>query len=82
MRTRRLVDWITSTNGHLTLVKFRWHDGSLSVGGRNDSVAEAGVIRIAALPTMLRAIAPVWEIPIRWAILKAGNRLNLRSTRS
>ena len=65
-----------------TLAKFRWHDGSLSVGGRNDSVAEAGVIRIAALPTMLRAIAPVWEIPIRWAILKAGDRLNLRSTRS
>lgn len=65
-----------------TLAKFRWHDGSLSVGGRNGSVAEASVIRIAALPIMLRAIAPLWEKPIRWAILKAGNRLNLRSTRS
>ena len=65
-----------------TLAKFRWHDGSLSVGGRNGSVAEASAIRIAALPIMLRAIALLWEIPIRWAILKAGNRLNLRSTRS
>ena len=63
-----------------TLAKFRWHDGSLSVGGRNGSVAEASVIRIAALPTMLRVIAQFWEKPIRWAILKAGNRLNLRST--
>ena len=63
-----------------TLAKFRWHDGSLSVGGRKGSVAEASVIRIAALPIMLRTIAPLWEIPIRWAILKAGDRLNLRST--
>ena len=63
-----------------TLAKFRWHDGSLSVGGRNGSVAEASAIRIAALPIMLRAIALLWEIPIRWAILKAGDRLNLRST--
>ncbi len=58
----------------------RWHDGSLSVGGRRGSVAEASVIRIAALPFILQAIAPTWELPIRRAILKAGDRLNLRST--
>jgi len=62
-----------------TLAKFRWHDGSLSVGGRKGSVAEASVIRIAALPFILQAIAPIWELPIRRAILQAGKRLNLRS---
>ncbi len=65
-----------------TLAKFRWHDGSLSVGGRKGSVAEASVIRIAALPFILQAIAPIWELPIRRAILQAGKRLNLRSTQS
>ena len=63
-----------------TLTKFRWHDGSLSVDGRNGSVTEASVIRIATLPIMLRTIAPLWEIPIRWAILKAAVRLKLGST--
>lgn len=63
-----------------TLAKFRWHDGSLSVGGRNGSVAEASVIRIAALPFMLRAIAPLWEIPIRRAILKAGYWITFGNT--
>ena len=62
-----------------TLAKFRWHDGSLSVGGRRGSVAEASVIRVAALPFVVRAIAPLWEKPIRWAILRAGDRLNIRS---
>jgi len=62
-----------------TLAKFRWHDGSLSVGGRRGSVAEASAIRIATLPFVVRAIAPLWEKTIRWAILRAGDRLNIRS---
>ena len=65
-----------------TLAKFRWHDGSLSVGGRNGSVAEASVIRTAALPIMLRAIAPLWETPIRKVILRTGEKLSLRSARA
>ena len=65
-----------------TLAKFRWHDGSLSVGGRNGSVTEASVIRIGALPKTLRRISLIWEGPIRWAILYAGKRLNLRSNGS
>jgi len=65
-----------------TLAKFRWHQGSLSVGGRKGSVIEASEIRIAALPKALRRISPLWEGSIRWVILQAGKRLNLRSTRS
>jgi GT2 family glycosyltransferase len=63
-----------------TLAKFRWHQGSLSVGGRKGSVSEASMIRTAALPFVLRTIAPIWELPIRKAILRAGKQLNQRST--
>jgi GT2 family glycosyltransferase len=62
-----------------TLGRFRWHEGSLSVGGRLGSVREASEIRITALPTVVRLIAPLWEKPIRWAIMRAGERLTLRS---
>jgi len=61
-----------------TLAKFRWHDGSLSVGGRNGSVAEASVIRIAALPRWIQLLAPLWEVSIRRVIIWAGKRLNIR----
>ena len=62
-----------------TLGRFRWHEGSLSVGGRQSSVREASEIRIAALPAVVRVFAPLWEKPIRWAIMRAGERLTLRS---
>ena len=65
-----------------TLAKFRWHDGSLSVSGRNGSVAEASTIRAAALPRGIRPLAPLWEAPIRRMILRAGNRLTVRSNGS
>ena len=65
-----------------TLAKFRWHDGSLSVGGRAGSASEASVIRIAALPRWIQLLAPLWEAPIRRIILRAGNRLTVRSNGS
>jgi GT2 family glycosyltransferase len=63
-----------------TLAKFRWHDGSLSVGGRSGSVAEASMIRVNSLPFPLRLFAPLWETPIRRVILRAGGKLTRRST--
>ena len=62
-----------------TLGRFRWHEGSLSVGGRQGSVREASEIRVAALPAVVRVFAPLWEKPIRWTIMRAGERLTLRS---
>ncbi len=62
-----------------TLAKFRWHEGSLSVGGREGSVREASDIRVAALPRSLRRISPLWEIPLRKIILNAGNRVTRRN---
>jgi GT2 family glycosyltransferase len=61
-----------------TLAKFRWHDGSLSVGGRNGSVTEASKIRIAALPIWIQLLAPIWEVPIRKVIMLAGKRIDIK----
>jgi len=65
----------------VTLAKFRWHQGSLSVGGRKGSVNEASSIRRASLPRMVQVISPLWEIPMRQAIFAAGNRLNRKLKR-
>ena len=62
-----------------TLSSFRWHDGSLSVGGRQGSVDEASKIRRAYLPKALRGLSPVWEYFVRRLILGAGVVLSRRS---
>ena len=65
-----------------TLAKFRWHQDSLSVGGRNGSVVEASEIRMNSLPSPLKAFSPLWETPIRKVILRTGEKLSLRSARA
>lgn len=59
-----------------TLSMFRWHEGSLSVGGRRGSVKEASMIRRTFLPKSLRWLSPIWEVPLKSVILFAGYRLN------
>jgi hypothetical protein len=54
------------------LSSFRWHDGSLSVGGRKGSVKEASRIRQNNMPMAIRFFSPVWEFFIRYAIYVAG----------
>lgn len=61
-----------------TLASFRWHDDSLSVGGRDGSVREASRIRKQFLPTWLRPISELWELPMRWAIKYAGTKVSRR----
>ena len=58
------------------LACFRWHNDSLSVGGRQGSVREASEIRKAFLPRFLRGISELWEAPLRWLIKYAGSRLS------
>jgi hypothetical protein len=62
-----------------TLSSFRWHDGSLSVGGRRGSVYEASKIRQEYLPKALRGLSPMWEFFVRRLILGAGVVLSKRS---
>lgn len=64
-----------------TLAEFRWHEGSLSVGGRKGSVAEASAIRRRFLPGVLRPLSSAWEPPLRRVILLAGERMNRRLQR-
>ena len=64
-----------------TLAKFRWHEGSLSVGGRQGSVKEASQIRRSSLPKSIHLVSLLWEIPMKKVILAAGNRLNTKLTR-
>jgi GT2 family glycosyltransferase len=58
------------------LASFRWHEGSLSVGGRAGSVREASHIRRNSLPLILRACSPIWELPLRKIIMIAGFRMS------
>lgn len=56
-----------------TLAAFRWHAESLSVGQRGDSVREASQVRKEFLPTWLRPLSAIWEMPVRWATTRAGD---------
>jgi GT2 family glycosyltransferase len=58
-----------------TLSSFRWHPESLSVEYRKKSVAEASRVRVSHLPSILRPVSFIWEIPVRIATLAAGNRV-------
>lgn len=62
-----------------TLASFRWHDESLSVGGRRGSVAEASQIRKMNLHPVLRAISFLWEPFMRQLILRIGQRIKTPS---
>ncbi len=59
----------------IQLSSFRWHDESLSVGNRKNSVAEAKLIRQLALPKMIRPFSPLWELPLSQTIFYAGTLL-------
>jgi GT2 family glycosyltransferase len=55
-----------------TLAKFRWHQDSLSVSGRANSVAEASSVRVRALPARFKSASRIWEIPLQFVILHSG----------
>jgi hypothetical protein len=65
-----------------TLASFRWHPESLSVEFRSKSVAEASQVRVSHLPTWLRIFSPLWEYPVKWATLVAGNRVTIKAKRA
>jgi GT2 family glycosyltransferase len=61
-----------------TLASFRWHEDSLSVGGRDGSVREASHIRKRFLPAVIRPVSELWELPMRTAIMYAGTKVSRR----
>jgi glycosyltransferase involved in cell wall biosynthesis len=58
-----------------TLASFRWHDDSLSVGGRRGSVNEASQIRRNNLHPLVRRFSFLWELFVRELILLVGQRI-------
>jgi len=56
----------------VVLAAFRWHQGSLSVGQRRDSVREASQVRRDHLPRWVRPLSVLWEGPVRWATFRAS----------
>jgi GT2 family glycosyltransferase len=61
---------------------FRWHPDSLTVANRRASTREAEAIKRRHLPSALRPLAPVWELPIRLASEYAAGRLTARARRA
>lgn len=58
---------------------FRWHASSLTVSDRASSLAESEQVKRRYLPGPLRAVAPVWELPVRLATRAAARRLGQRA---
>lgn len=59
----------------MVLASFRWHNDSLSVGGRKGSVLEASLVRKKHLPMFLRRISFLWEPLIRQVIFRVGQNI-------
>jgi len=64
------------------LAEFRWHEGSLSVGGREGSVDEASRVRRQAYGPVGRIVSRLSEPLVKRAILFAGARVSARADRA
>ncbi len=60
---------------------FRWHQGSLSVGSRDRSIAESSEVRKAHIPPRLRRYAELWERPMRLSARLIGDFASRRARR-
>jgi GT2 family glycosyltransferase len=61
---------------------FRWHPDSLTVSNRRRSSAESEAVKHRQLPQYLRPLAPLWDLPVRWASAVAASRLTARAHRA
>jgi len=59
--------------------RFRWHPDSLTVDDRSTNLRESERAKRSALPSWLRPVSPVWDIPVRLAIKVAVARVNRRA---
>jgi len=70
---RRTGDFIGT---RVAVSAFRWHPDSLTVSARKKSGEESEMIKRRHLPRGLRAISPIWSVPVRWAASLAARSLN------
>jgi hypothetical protein len=62
-----------------TVSCFRWHQTSLTVSDRTRSLAESERVKHRYLPSPLRRVAPLWDVPVRWATAEAARRVARRA---
>lgn len=60
---------------------FRWHPDSLTVANRRASSDESERVKRAHLPPALRAVSPLWALPVRWASRLAAGQVSRRARR-
>lgn len=58
---------------------FRWHPDSLTVSDRSASLDESEAVKRRYLSRWQRAVAPVWELPVRGATRLAARRVTRRA---
>ena len=63
-----------------TVSAFRWHADSLTVANRDASSAEAERVKAAHLPTYLRPVSPLWNVPVRCASARAARAVSRRAS--
>lgn len=61
------------------LASFRWHCDSLTVGQRRNSVGEASLVRRSHLHKWLVHVSHLWELPVKFFTLHAGEIVNRRA---
>lgn len=60
---------------------FRWHPDSLTVANRHKSTLEAELVKKRHTVKVLRPIAMVWLLPVRWTAAFLATRVNKRGQR-
>jgi GT2 family glycosyltransferase len=78
LRLRRIGAFVST---QVEVATFRWHVESLTVAGRNLSVTEAQQVKRRYLPARARRVAPLWDLPVRWATYLAGKQVTRRARR-
>jgi len=73
LRLRKIGKFV---NTGKTLASFRWHPSSTTVANRKLVLAETEKVKRKYLPSYLKPIAPVWELPVRIATKVAAKRVN------
>ena len=63
------------------IAAFQWHDDSLTEGGRSLSVSEAQQVKRRYLPRGVRPLAPLWDLPVRWATYAAGVQVGRKAAK-
>lgn len=78
LRLRKLGAFVSTRE---EVAAFRWHADSLTVGERKSSVTEAQQVKRRYLPAPARKVAPLWDLPVRWATYAAGRQVGRRAVR-